>query len=55
MQEKEYNKIRVKNNICINESAYENELVTPTDVSDQISGESIDLILLIDGDSQCRN
>ena len=35
VQEKDFNKIQVKNNICINVFGYENELVFPIYVSDQ--------------------
>ena len=48
-------KIEVKNNICINMFGYENRLVLPTDASNQTFGDSIDLLPLIDDDSQCRN
>ena len=48
MQEKVFNKIEVKNNICINLFGYENELVIPIYISDQKFKVSIDLLLLID-------
>ena len=48
MQEKDFDKIEVKNNICINVFGYENELVFPIYVSDQKFKESMDLLLLID-------
>ena len=48
MQEKDFSKIEVKNNICINVFGYENELVFPIYVSDQKLKDSIDLLLLID-------
>ena len=35
MQEKNFDKIEVKNNICINVLGYENKLVFPIYVSDQ--------------------
>ena len=35
VQEKDFSKIEVKNNICINVFGYENELVFPIHVSDQ--------------------
>ena len=35
VQEKDFSKIEVKNNICINVFGYENELVFPIYVSDQ--------------------
>ena len=50
MKEKDFNKIEVKNNICINVFGYENELVFPIYVSDQKFEDSIDLLLLIDHD-----
>ena len=50
VQEKDFNKIEVKNNICINVFGYENELVFPIYVSDQKFEDSIDLLLLIDND-----
>ena len=50
MQEKDFNKIEVKNNICINVLGYENGLVFPIYVSDQKFKGSIDLLLLIDDD-----
>ena len=55
MEEGDYNKIQVRNNKWIKEFGYKNELVLSIDVSDQKSGESIYLILLIDDVSQCRN
>ena len=48
MQEKDFNKIEVKNNICINVFGYENKLVFPIYVSDQKLEDSMDLLLLID-------
>ena len=48
MQEKDFDKIEVKNNICINVFGYENELVFPIYVSDQKFKDSMDLLLLID-------
>ena len=50
MQEKDFSKIEVKNNICINVFGYENELVFPIYVSDQKFEDSMDLLLLIDDD-----
>ena len=35
VKEKDFNKIEVKNNICINLFGYENELIFPIYVSDQ--------------------
>ena len=50
IQEKDFNKIKVKNNICINVFGYENRLVFPICISDQKSKDSMDLLLLIDND-----
>ena len=50
MQEKDFSKIEVKNNICINVFGYENELVFPNYVSDQEFEDSVELLLLIDDD-----
>ena len=50
VQEKDFNKIEVKNNVCINVFGYENSLVFPIYVSDQKFKYSTDLLLLIDND-----
>ena len=50
VQEKDFSKIEVKNNICINGFGYKNELVFPVYVSDQKCEDSIDLLLLNDDD-----
>ena len=50
MQEKNFNKIEVKNNTCINVYGYENGLVFPIYVSDQKFEDSMDLLLWIDDD-----
>ena len=50
VQEKDFSKTEVKNNICINVFGYENELVFPIYVSDQKFEDSMDLLLLIDDD-----
>ena len=50
IEEKGFNKIEVKNNICINVFGYENGLVFPIYVSDQKFEDSMDLLLLIDDD-----
>ena len=50
VQEKDFSKIEVKNNICINVFGYENELVFPIYVSDQKFEDSMDLLLLNDDD-----
>ena len=48
MQEKDFNKIEVKNNICINMFGYEDGLAFPIYVSDQKFEDSMDLLLLTD-------
>ena len=50
VKEKGFNKIEVKNNICINGFGYENGLVYPIYVSDQKFEDSMDLLLLTDDD-----
>ena len=50
MQEKDFSKVEVKNNIWINVFGYEDELVFPIYVSDENCEDSIDLLLLIDDD-----
>ena len=50
VQEKDFSKIDVKNNICINVFGYEDELVFPIYLSDQKYEDSMDLLLLIDDD-----
>ena len=50
VQEKDFSKIEVKNNICINVFGYENGLVFPIYISDQKFEDSMDLLLLIDDD-----
>ena len=50
MNKQDFNKIEVKNNICINVFGYENRLVFPIYVSDQKFEDSMDLLLLIDND-----
>ena len=44
VQEKDFSKIEVKINICINVFGYEDELVFPIYVSDQIFEDSLDLL-----------
>ena len=44
VQEKDFSKIEVKINICINVFGYEEELVFPIYVSDQIFEDSLDLL-----------
>ena len=50
MKEKDFDKIEVKNNMCINVFGYENELVFPIYVLDQKLEDSMDLLLLINDD-----
>ena len=50
VQEKDFSKIKVKNNICINVFDYENGLVFPVSISNQRFEDSLDLLLLIDYD-----
>ena len=50
VQEKDFNKIEVKNNIWINVFGYENGMVFLMYVSDQKFEDSIDLLQLIDDD-----
>ena len=50
MQEKDFNKIEVQNNICINVFGYENELVYPIFISKQKFEDSMDLLLVIEDD-----
>ena len=51
MQEKDFNKIEMKNNICINVFGYEDRLVFPIYVLDQKFEDFIDLLFLIDVDN----
>ena len=46
MQEKDFDKIEMMNNVCINVFTYENKLVFPIYVSDQNFKDSMDLLLL---------
>ena len=50
MQEKDFDKIEVKSNICINVFGYKNGLVFPIYISDQKFEDSMDFLLLIDDD-----
>ena len=51
VQEKDFNKIEIKNNICINVFGYENKKKKiPIHISDQIFEDSMDLLLLINND-----
>ena len=50
VQEKDFNKTEVKNNICINVFGYENRLIYLIYVSGQKFEDSMDLLLVIDDD-----
>ena len=50
MQQKDFSKMEVKNNICTNVFSYENNLVFPIYISDQKFEDSMNLMLLIDDD-----
>ena len=47
VEEKDFEKIEIQNNICINVFCYEDEMVFPIYVFDQKFGNSMDLLLLI--------
>ena len=46
VQQKGFNKILIKNNICINVFGYDNKFVFPIYISDQKFEDSMDLLLL---------
>ena len=50
MQEKDFSKIKIQNDICINVFGYENELIFPIFISEQKYEDSMDLLLLFEGD-----
>ena len=50
VEEKDFEKTEVQNNICINVFGYENQLIFPIYVSDKKFKSSIDLLLLINDD-----
>ena len=50
MQETDFGKIEVKNNICINLFGYENGLAFPIHISEQKCEGYMDLLLLVDDD-----
>ena len=50
VQERDFNKIELKSNICINVFGCENGLVFPIYISDQKFKDSVDLLLLISND-----
>ena len=47
-EKKDFSKIEMKNNICINVFYYENKLTFPIYISDQKFENSMDLLLLTD-------
>ena len=47
-EEKDFKKVEIQNNICINVFCYENEMVFPIYVSDKKFDGSMGLLLLID-------
>ena len=49
-REKDFRKIDKKNNICINGFCYENKLTFPISISDQKFANSMDSLLVSDGD-----
>ena len=50
VHKKDFKKVEVQNNICVNVFGYENELIFPIYVSDQKFKDTIDLLLLINDD-----
>ena len=50
VQERNFSKIEVKHNVCINVFGYENKLDFSIQVSDQKFADSMDLLLLINND-----
>ena len=50
VREKDFSKIEIKSNICINVFCYENKLTFPIYVSNQKFENSMDLLLIINGD-----
>ena len=55
VSEEEFNKTEMKNNICINVFCYENKLIFPIYISDQKFENSMDLLLIFDGDKSHVN
>ena len=47
VQEKDFNKIEINDNICINIFGYDNRLVFPISISDQKFEDSMDLLLFV--------
>ena len=52
VEENNLKKFEVKNNICINLFGYEHKLALAITVSDETFPDSMDILLLIDNDSQ---
>ena len=50
VQEKDFKKVEVQNNICVYVFSYKNKLLFSVYISDQTFKNSIDLLLLIDDD-----
>ena len=50
MREKDFKKVEIQNNICVNVFCYENKMVFPIYVFDKRFKNSIDLLLLINDD-----
>ena len=50
VQEKDFKKVEIHNNICVNVFGYENKLIFPVYISNQTFKSSIDLLLLINDD-----
>ena len=48
MRKKDFSKVEIRNNICINVFCYENKLTFPIYISDQKFENLIDLLLIID-------
>ena len=54
MSKKDFNKIEVKNKICINVCCYENKLIYPVHISDQKFKNSMDLLIISDKLNQIK-
>ena len=50
MEEKDFDKIEIKNNVCINVFGYRNGLIFPSYVLSQKFEDLMDFLLLVDGD-----
>lgn len=53
VSQKDYSKIERKNSICINLFGYENNLIYPIHVSDEIFEDCMDLLLITDEVALC--